>query len=66
MSDADQKAVDLNQAQDSYIRELARVADRALVTGDHSRCVAIVENIYDLLDLQSRRIANIVARPGLG
>ena len=36
------------------IQELAFVADKALVTGDYRRCVAIVENIYDLLDRQSQ------------
>ena len=43
----------------TFIRELATSADEAQVTGDQSRCVAIVENIYDLLDRQSR----VPARP---
>lgn len=40
----------------SFIQELASSADMAQVIGDHSRAVAIVENIYDLLDRQTRRL----------
>lgn len=36
------------------IQELAGVADAALVTGDYQRCVAVVENIYNLLDRHTR------------
>lgn len=50
-----------DQATSSVIQELAGVADKALVTGDYSRCVAIVENIYELLDRKSGSAAPVSA-----
>ena len=35
------------------IQELACLADMAMVTGDNSRCLELVESIYDLLDRQT-------------
>lgn len=34
----------------SLIGDLARVADQALLLGEHRRCIAIIESIYDLLE----------------
>ena len=41
-------------ADRSDIQALASSADAALVQGDYSRCVAIVDDMYDLLDRQSQ------------
>ena len=34
----------------SSLIDLARVADEALLNGDNTRCIAIIEHIYDLLE----------------
>ena len=34
----------------SSLTDLARVADEALLNGDNTRCIAIIEDIYDLLE----------------
>ena len=63
MSDVSSNGEYRNFETESFIQELASSADKAQVIGDHSRCVAIVENIYDLLDRQSRRVPGRVC-PG--
>ncbi|GAC1343509.1 MAG: hypothetical protein NVSMB18_19470 [Acetobacteraceae bacterium] len=46
---------DQNGAADQIsVQELACRADQAMVTGDYTGCVALVVDIYKLLDRQTR------------
>lgn len=39
-----------DHAGSSLVTDLAWLADQALIEGDSRRCIAIIENIYDLLE----------------
>jgi hypothetical protein len=58
MSEIASKQEQGGSTSQASVQDLAGLADQALVTGDYNSCVALVGDIYDLLDRQTRSPLN--------